>query len=69
MIGDDIEIKIVDVKGDQVKIGITAPRNIRVDRKEIYEAIKAANIASSKVSPKVDDIKKFGDMFKQKDKK
>ena len=47
MIGDDIEIRIVDIKGDQVKIGITAPKNISVHRKEIYEEIQAANIEAS----------------------
>ncbi len=43
MIGDDIEIKIVDVRGDQVKIGIDAPKNIKINRKEVYEDMKAAN--------------------------
>ncbi len=43
MIGDNIEIRIVDVRGDQVKIGIDAPKNIKVHRKEIYEEIKKAN--------------------------
>jgi carbon storage regulator len=43
MIGDNIEIRIVDVRGDQVKIGISAPKNIKVHRKEIYEEIKKAN--------------------------
>ena len=46
MIGDDIEISIVDIKGDTVRIGINAPRNVSVHRKEIYEAIKAENIAT-----------------------
>ena len=45
MIGDEIEISIVDIKGDTVRIGINAPKNVSVHRKEIYEAIKAENIA------------------------
>jgi len=65
MIGDDIEIRIVDIKGDQVKIGINAPKNIRVDRKEIYDLIKTANIESSK-TPDLLKIKEIGDMFKKK---
>mgnify|MGYP000850992535 FL=1 len=65
MIGDDIEIRIVDVKGDQVKIGITAPKNIRVDRKEIYEVIKNANIESSSKIPQADTIRELGKMFKK----
>lgn len=40
MVGDNVEIKIVEVKGEYVKLGITAPREIAVHRKEIYEAIK-----------------------------
>ena len=65
MIGDDIEIRIVDVKGDQVKIGITAPKNIRVDRKEIYEMIKTENIESVKAVDKV-KLKEISNMFKNK---
>jgi carbon storage regulator len=40
MIGDDVEIIIVDVRGDKVRLGITAPRAISVHRKEVYEAIQ-----------------------------
>ena len=37
MIGDEVEIRIVDVRGNKVRLGIVAPRNIRVHRKEIYD--------------------------------
>jgi len=40
MIGDDVEITIVDVRGDKVRLGINAPRNLPVHRKEIYLAIQ-----------------------------
>ncbi len=40
MIGDDVEITIVDVRGDKVRLGITAPRDIPVHRLEVYEAIQ-----------------------------
>lgn len=40
MIGDEVEITIVDVRGDKVRLGITAPRHIAVHRKEIYLAIQ-----------------------------
>ncbi|MHC4462877.1 MAG: carbon storage regulator CsrA [Planctomycetota bacterium] len=40
MIGDDIEITIVDVRGDRVRLGITASKEIPVHRMEVYEAIQ-----------------------------
>ncbi len=40
IIGDDIEIIIVDVRGDKVRLGITAPKTISVHRKEVYESIQ-----------------------------
>ncbi|HZG15368.1 MAG TPA: carbon storage regulator CsrA [Candidatus Bathyarchaeia archaeon] len=43
MIGDQIEIKIVSVEGDTVRIGIDAPRSVQVHRKEVYELIKEEN--------------------------
>ena len=45
MIGDDVEIVIVDVRGDKVRLGITAPREIPVHRREIYDAIKQEKAA------------------------
>lgn len=43
MIGDDIVVKVLDLKENQVKIGIIAPKSIAVHRQEIYEAIQAEN--------------------------
>ncbi len=43
MIGDDIEITIVDIRGDKVRLGITAPNRIAVHRKEVYESITREN--------------------------
>lgn len=40
MIGDNVEITIVDVRGDKVRLGISAPRDVTVHRKEIYLAIQ-----------------------------
>jgi len=40
MIGDDIEIMVADIRGDKVRVAITAPVYIPVHRKEIYDAIK-----------------------------
>lgn len=43
MIGDDIEVTIADVRGNKVRLGITAPKKVGVHRKEIYEAIQREN--------------------------
>jgi carbon storage regulator len=40
MIGDNVEVIIIDVRGDKVRLGITAPKDIPVHRKEVYEAIQ-----------------------------
>ena len=40
IIGDNVEITIVDVRGDKVRLGITAPKDIPVHRREVYEAIQ-----------------------------
>lgn len=51
MIGDQIEITIVEVRGDKVRIGINAPIEVRVHRKEVYLAIQQANIEAAKAAP------------------
>jgi carbon storage regulator len=43
MIGNDVEITILEVKGEQVKIGVKAPKSIPVYREEVYTQIKEAN--------------------------
>ncbi|MEK5524093.1 carbon storage regulator CsrA [Heyndrickxia sp. FSL W8-0423] len=47
-IGDDIEITITAIKGDQVKIGINAPKNVEIHRKEVYLDIQSENTEASK---------------------
>ncbi len=49
MIGDDIEITVVDIRGDKVRLGINAPRSVQVHRKEVYDAIKRENAEASRV--------------------
>ncbi|MBU8912463.1 MAG: carbon storage regulator CsrA [Spirochaetales bacterium] len=43
VIGDDIRVSVVDIRGDQVKLGIEAPRSVKVYRQEVYDAIQAEN--------------------------
>lgn len=54
MIGDEVEITIVDIRGDKVRLGINAPRQIQVHRKEVYAAIKQENTESTQV--RIDDL-------------
>ena len=57
MIGDDIKITVVDIRGDQAKIGIDAPRSIPVHREEIYNEIQRENRAAAlKDRVPVDDL-------------
>lgn len=56
-IGDDIEIKILAVEGEQIKIGINAPRNVDIHRKEIYLAIQEENSRATDTS--LDLLKQF----------
>jgi carbon storage regulator len=51
MIGDDIEVTVVDIRGDKVRLGINAPKEISVHRKEVYDAIKKENKAAAEVKP------------------
>ena len=50
MIGDDISVTILSTSGDSVKLGISAPRHIPVNRQEIYEQIKEQNQKAAKAT-------------------
>ena len=57
VIGEDITVSIIEIRGDQVRIGIDAPKMVKVFRQEVFDAIKAENkaaSASASVIPKVD---------------
>ena len=43
IINDDVEVTVIEIKGDQVKLGITAPKSVPIYRKEVYVQIKDAN--------------------------
>jgi len=52
IIGDNIVITIVDIRGDKVRLGIEAPTEIPVHRREVYDAIQRENLRASQLDPK-----------------
>ncbi len=63
-IGDNIVIKVVDLDGRHVKLGIEAPRSVAVNREEIYTRIQNENKAAS-VTRKEGDLKSIADAFRK----
>ena len=59
-IGDDIEIKVLGIEGDQIKLGINAPKSLDIYRKEIYLEIKAQNNAAANISLDLLEMMKDG---------
>ncbi len=53
IIGDDIEVKVVEISGKSVKLGIEAPRELSVHRKEVYEAILRENIEAARSAAEI----------------
>lgn len=51
MIGDDIEVIVLEVRGEQVRLGIKAPRTVTVHRREIYDAIQQENLLAAQSQP------------------
>ena len=56
MIGDDVVITIVDIRGDKVRLGIKAPQEIPVHREEVYDAIKRENEGKSQATRNPDQV-------------
>ncbi len=60
MVGSDIEIVVLEVRGDQVRLGIRAPRTVTVHRKEVFEQIRQENKEASEAAP--DALPNLGDL-------
>ena len=60
MLGNDIEITVLEIRGDQVKIGVKAPKNVAIFRKEIYDQIEEEN---KKAAEQNVDIKTIENLF------
>lgn len=61
VINDDIEVTVIEIKGDQVKLGISAPKSVPIYRKEVYVQIQDAN----KEAAKSVDAKALSKLFKK----
>ena len=61
MIGDGIRITVVDVRGDKVSLGITAPKDVKVFRAELYEEIQRQNREALQPAP--EDVDKVKDLL------
>ncbi len=63
VIGNDVEVTILEIKGDQIKIGINAPKNVPIYRKEIYTQIQEEN----KSAVQEVDLEKIRNLFERKE--
>lgn len=61
IINDDVEVTVIEIKGDQVKLGITAPKSVPIYRKEVYVQIKDAN---KEATQQAIDVKALNQLFK-----
>ena len=62
IINDDVEVTVIEIKGDQVKLGITAPKYVQIYRKEVYVQIKDAN---KEATQQAIDVKALNQLFKK----
>ncbi|MDR1238655.1 MAG: carbon storage regulator CsrA [Treponema sp.] len=51
MIGDNVSVSVIEVRGDQVRLGVDAPRDVKVFRQEVFDAIMAENKAAAESTP------------------
>jgi len=60
-LGDEIRITVIEIKGNQVRLGIEAPRDVRIHREEVYEKIMKENVMSSGIS--MEEFEKLKEVF------
>lgn len=60
VIGDDVVVTVLDIRGDQIQIGISAPREIPIHRMEVYESIKRVTEEAARSTPDdVDELRRM----------
>ena len=62
VIGDDVVVTILEIRGDLIRVGIDAPRSVKVHRSEVFEAIEAAN--KEAVAPTLEAMSEFASAIK-----
>lgn len=63
IIQDNIEITVLDIKGDQVKIGIKAPKDVPIYRKEVYLQIEKSNQEAARMNNSKEVLSSINDLF------
>jgi carbon storage regulator len=61
VINDDITIVVVEIRGDKVRLGVEAPKEVPVHRREVFDAIRRSEAASGKEAEKIDEAKTQGE--------
>ncbi|MFJ7831960.1 carbon storage regulator CsrA [Peribacillus sp. NPDC097284] len=64
VIGNDIEITVLAIEGEQIKLGINAPKNVDIHRKEVYLSIQQENNEATKTETNI--LEKINEYFKKK---
>jgi len=65
MIGDDVVITVLETRGDVIRLGIQAPRDVQVHREEVYKELQAANREAA--SPTEDAVRALTKMFNKEE--
>ncbi|MEO6309405.1 MAG: carbon storage regulator CsrA [Leifsonia sp.] len=55
LIGDDIVVTVLDVRGDSIRLGVDAPRGVRIQRDEVVRAVAAANVAATHIDDSAEE--------------
>jgi carbon storage regulator len=58
LLGDDIVITVLDARGDSIRIGIDAPKGVKIQRDEVVRAVTEANLAAAQTNPDAEDLLK-----------